>query len=120
MLVDCSEVIFKTILMFLLLTGNCQKKNVYLTARLTISVASPPPLVGGDFNTVNINCTWYSLATRMILNHMICGDHVTQYTPCPLGSVLGNTALETLFLDTLPGANIEHILVRKTLKMLQE
>ena len=30
---------------------------------------------------------------------MICRDHIIQYTPCSLGSVLGNIAQGTVFLD---------------------
>ena len=44
----------------------------------------------------------------MKLNDMICRDHIFEYDPCSLGSVLGNTALGTIFLDTLPRANIRN------------
>ena len=37
---------------------------------------------------------------------MIYRDHIFEYTTCSLGSVLGNTALGIIFLDTLPRANI--------------
>ena len=43
-----------------------------------------------------ISC--YSLATGAISDDKISWD---QYTPCSLGSVLGNTTLGTVFLDTL-------------------
>ena len=36
----------------------------------------------------------------MMANNMIYRDHIE--TPCSLGIVLGNTALGTVFLDTLP------------------
>ena len=35
----------------------------------------------------------------MILNDMIYRDHIFEYTTCSLGSVLGNTALGTIFLN---------------------
>ena len=35
----------------------------------------------------------------MIANDMIFRDHIFQYTPSSLGSVLGNTVLGTVFLD---------------------
>ena len=46
-------------------------------------------------------------------------DHIVQCTPCSLGSVLGNIALGTVFLDTLPRANIRLIYFKsKPLLML--
>ena len=39
-------------------------------------------------------------------------DHINQYTPCSLGSVLGNIALGTVCLDTLPRANSIHTYLR--------
>ena len=44
----------------------------------------------------------------MILNDMIFRDHIIQFTPCSLGSVLGNTALGTALLDSLPGATMRN------------
>ena len=35
------------------------------------------------------------------INELIFRDHIIQYTPCSVGSVLGNTAQGTVFLDTL-------------------
>ena len=32
--------------------------------------------------------SWYSPASRMILNEMVVTDHILQYTPCSLGSIL--------------------------------
>ena len=57
-----------------------------------------------------------SVATGPIANDMIFRDHIIQYIPCSLGSVLGNIAQGTVFLDTLPRANI----TRSTLTMLQQ
>ena len=64
-------------------------------------------------NPVNIRRTegMYFLvftATGMIFNDMISRYHNIQYTPCSLGSELGNTTLGTVFLDTLPRANIRN------------
>ena len=58
--------------------------------------------------------SWYSLATGMIFNDMISRYHNIQYTPCSLGSELGNTTLGTVFLDTLPRANIRNTSSRGT------
>ena len=44
----------------------------------------------------------------MISIDMIWRDHIFQYTPCSLGSELGNMILGTVYLDTLPGANIRN------------
>ena len=38
---------------------------------------------------------------RNDINELIFRDHIIQYTPCSVGSVLGNTAQGTVFLDTL-------------------
>ena len=71
-----------------------------------------------DFNTVNTNRNLgmdfliNSLATGMILNDMIHRHHIFQYTPCSLGSVLGNITQGTRFRDTLPKANIRHTSLR--------
>ena len=69
---------------------------------------------GIDFNTVNNHrtlgmCFLVFTGNRDdILNAMTCRDHNIQYTPWSIGSVLGNTALGTVFLDTLPRANIRN------------
>ena len=44
--------------------------------------------------------------TKHYSNDTISRDHIIQYTPCSLGSVLGNIALGTVFLDTIPRMNI--------------
>ena len=67
-----------------------------------------------DFNTVNIHRTvwvYFLIFPRSrdgILSEMIFKDHIIQYTPCSLGSVLENTALGTVFSDTLPIGNIRN------------
>jgi hypothetical protein len=61
------------------------------------------------------------MATGIIWNAIIYRDHIFQNAPCSLGSVLRNTALGIIFLDKLPqGEYQEHILIRKTLTMLQQ
>ena len=50
----------------------------------------------------------YQVNTINIAIIIITRDHIIQYTPCSLGSVLGNIAPGTIFLDRLPGANIRH------------
>ena len=60
------------------------------------------------FNTLQGCISWYSLATGLIFDDMIYRDHIIQYTPCALGRVQGNIALGTVFLRTLPGADIRN------------
>ena len=62
----------------------------------------------------------------LIFGRMFYRDHIIQHTSCSLGSVLGNSALGTVFLDTVnPNPNIplgeyqEQIITRKALPMLQ-
>ena len=61
-----------------------------------------------DFNTVNIHRTvwvYFLIFPRSrdgTLSEMIFKDQIIQYTPCSLGSVRENTALGTVFSDTLP------------------
>ena len=51
---------------------------------------------------------WYSLATRMILILILnFKDHIIQFTSRSLGSVLGNTALGTVFLDDADRHNVD-------------
>ena len=58
------------------------------------------------FNASGIS--WYSLAvaTGSISNDMNYIGHINHNTLCSLGSVQGNTALGTVFLDPFPRANI--------------
>ena len=67
-----------------------------------------------DFNTVNIHRTvwvYFLIFPRSrdgMLSDMIFKDHIIQFTPLSLGSVLENTALGTVFSDTLPIGNIRN------------
>ena len=65
----------------------------------------------------SINCQYSSRCRDVFLrwqqgclsHDMINRDHsIIQYTSCSLGTVLGNTSPGTVFLDTLPWANIRH------------
>ena len=46
--------------------------------------------------------------TLVVLSGMSYRGHIFQYTPCSPGSVFGNIALGTIFVDTLPMTYIRH------------